>query len=70
MRGQGGLVGGVIGIMIVAIILFSAALPTIIENYNNIKDNLSTGERAVASLITLFLILGVVVAIGRMAGMV
>ena len=65
-----GLVGGVIGIMIVAIILFSAALPTIIENYNNVKNNLTTGERAVAGLITLFLILGVVVAIGKLFGMV
>ena len=70
MRGQSGLVGGVIGIMIVTIILFSAALPTILENYENIKGNLSTGERAVASLITLFLVLGVVVAVGRLFGMV
>lgn len=64
------LVGGIIGIMIAAIVLFAAALPNVLQGYSDISANLSTGEQNVAKLVTLFLILGVVVATGRAFGMI
>lgn len=69
MAAGSGLVGVIIAIMIAALVLFSAALPTIIESYESIKDNLTTGEQNVAKLIVLFLILGVVFVIGKGTGM-
>lgn len=64
------LVGGIISIMVAAIVLFAAALPVIIDSLGTITPNLTAGELSVASLVTLFLILGVVIATGRAFGMV
>ena len=61
--------GLIVTIMVAAIILFSAALPTIIEAKGDIEANLTTGEKNVAKLITLFLLLGVVFVVGRGLGM-
>ena len=66
-RGQGALVGVIVGLAVAAVILFSFAVPTI-KSAIAVTANLSTAELAIAGLVTLSLILAIVMSALRAAG--
>lgn len=62
--------GGVIGIAISSIIVFSVTVPLIKDAVAGVSANLTTTEATVAGLISLFVILGLMVAAAAMFGLI
>jgi len=60
-EGQMGLVGTVIGVMVVAIIVFAAVIPTVVNSISS--AGLTGTNKTLADLVPLFIILGILVII-------
>jgi hypothetical protein len=70
LKGQASAISGdMIGILILVIIAVSAVIP-IVKDQINTLTNLSTTERTILNLVTLFIIIGIVFVVIRATGLI
>ena len=70
MVARGGIVSLMIGVAVASIVGFNIAIPIVANARESADSNLSTSEKAVAGLITLFIVLGLAFWIGTGTGVI
>lgn len=70
MAARGGIVSLMIGVAVASIVGFNIAIPIVANAREAANSNLSASEKAVAALITLFIVLGLAFWIGTGTGVI